>query len=220
MSTSQRKSVSSSSPSTSVELPPKRRGKALRPVSKPLANTRLTNLIYILLGFGVLLSAFYAYRIMQWKSEVGGWWNLALGKQPPQAQVPPQAGGRMYGGTRSGGARSSKKNMELEDHISGLASILGMQPSDLAGALAGAISEHVAPKTISSLSSSVSSSASAAGAGSTAADALFQSSDENLGTDGGSRGDSGTGEGMMSGAEAVARAVEALVGSDEPIEAD
>ncbi|KAI5123012.1 hypothetical protein M0805_007633 [Coniferiporia weirii] len=215
MSTRQRR-ISPENPSIKQDTPenlvPKRRGKALRPVAKPLTHTRLTNLIYILVGLGALLSAFYGYRIIQWKSEVGGWWNLALGKRPPQMQPPPQAGS-VFGGAGIGSGRG--KGMELEDHISGLASILGMQPTDLAAALSTAVGQHVAPKTLSSLSSSMSSSASAAGAGATAAEALFRDNNGDLEAEAGAGGGD-----TMSKAGSIARAVEAIVGSEEPIEAD
>ena len=74
------------SPSSS-DLPPKRKGKAIRhDVSKPLENTRLSQLINILIAVSVLMTAVYTYRLIQYKNHVGGWGNLALGKFPERPQ--------------------------------------------------------------------------------------------------------------------------------------
>jgi hypothetical protein len=54
-------------------LPPKRQGPLVKPVDKPLASTRLNRLIYLLLLLSTLLSAYYGYRVVQWKTDVGGW---------------------------------------------------------------------------------------------------------------------------------------------------
>jgi len=177
---------------------PKRRGKALQTVSKPLQNTSLKTVIYWLAAAAVLMSTFYAYRITRWKADAGGWWNLAMGKRPSQMHA------QNYGGSvPSATARS--KNLDLEDHINGIASILAIQPTDLASAISGVVAEHVAPKSLSSLSSS----ASAASAEKTAVDALF-----------GGDGESNRAEGAGPSLGSVAKAVEALVGFDEPVGAD
>ncbi|PAV15057.1 hypothetical protein PNOK_0961000 [Pyrrhoderma noxium] len=74
------------SPSSS-DLPPKRKGKAIRhDVSKPLENTRLSQLINILIAVSVLMTAVYTYRLIQYKNHVGGWGNLALGMFPEWPQ--------------------------------------------------------------------------------------------------------------------------------------
>ncbi|KAF8831892.1 hypothetical protein HHX47_DHR1000902 [Lentinula edodes] len=130
---------------TQANLPPKREGKPLRRVQPPLKNTRLTNLIYILVILSTLLTAFYSYRMLQWKSEVGGWWNLALGKQPPAAQATPVDTGsnsRRRDTTDGGG---------VEDKINALAEALGMPPQDLAKAIAVAVREYVPPASLSSI---------------------------------------------------------------------
>ncbi|KAJ3922081.1 hypothetical protein F5877DRAFT_34703 [Lentinula edodes] len=130
---------------TQANLPPKREGKPLRRVQPPLKNTRLTNLIYILVILSTLLTAFYSYRMLQWKSEVGGWWNLALGKQPPAAQATPVDTGsnsRRRDTTHGGG---------VEDKINALAEALGMPPQDLAKAIAVAVREYVPPASLSSI---------------------------------------------------------------------
>lgn len=225
MSTRQRKSSKPLSPPAAIgtngtangggELPPKRRGKVVRhDVAKPFENIRLTNLVYILVSLSALLMLFYTYRITQYKAEVGGWWNLLLGKKPPQAMG-------QYDSTQDLGFGSNKKSnnrkdaheLGLEDHISSMASILDMQPTDLASAISAAVSEHIAPKSASSLSSSVSASASAAGASAPAVDALFN--DANPGAEG--KEDEGS---PMDTAGRVAQAVEAVIGFDEPIMAD
>jgi len=208
MSTRQRKSPPNPTQEHSQkDLPPPRQRKALRPVSKPLSNTRLTSLIYYIAGIALLIGAFYAWRITQWKAEAGGWWNLALGKRPPQMQA--QGGGGAKGrpgafgggrGSRSGGGggRAGGKG-DVEDRINDLAEILGLKPTDLASAISGAVKEHVAPATLSSISSS----ASAAGAAKTAVDALV--------------GEEAQDEGIAAG---MANTMGSIVGLDEPVDLD
>lgn len=181
---------------------PKRRGKALQPVSRPLKNTSLNTVIYWLAAVTLLVSAFYAYRITVWKAEAGGWWNLALGKRPPQMQQAQNYGG---GAGAVPTANVKAKQLDLEDHINGIASILAIEPTELASAISSVVAEHVAPKSLSSLSSS----ASAAKADKTAVEALV-----------GGDAESHTGEGSGPSLGSVAKAVEALVGFDEPVGAD
>ena len=84
-----------------------------------------------------------------------------------------------HGGGFGAGANARKsgaaREVELEGHIHAVASILDMQPTDVASALSGALHKHVAPASVSSLSSSVSESASSVGAAPTAAQAVFDS---------------------------------------------
>ncbi|KAF5392527.1 hypothetical protein D9757_002227 [Collybiopsis confluens] len=133
-----------STATTKKNLPPKREGKRLQPVNPPLKSIRLSNLIYILVLLSTLLTAFYSYRLVQWKSEVGGWWNLALGKKPPVAQTTP-----VY----SGQQRHSKDQHSngVEDKINALAEALGMPSKDLALAIAVAVREYVPPASLSSI---------------------------------------------------------------------
>lgn len=189
----------SSTSSTAKDLPPKREGKAVKRVSAPLKNVRLSNLVYYLAALGAFFCVFYAYRIMQWKSQAGGWWNLAVGKKPLQLQ---QAQDGMASGIQPAQVASAKE-LDLEDHINGIASILGIKPTDLASAVSGVVKEHAAPKTLSSISSS----ASAADAQKTAVEALFGGDESINDESGGAAAKVGT----------VAKAVEALVGYDEPI---
>ncbi|KAJ6589332.1 hypothetical protein B0H19DRAFT_979557 [Mycena capillaripes] len=125
---------------------PKRDAPKLKPVSKPLSSTRLTNLIYLLLLFTTLLSAYYGYRVVQWKTDVGGWWNLALGKRPPQLKF--EEGQR----PRSQPMKRKKESQEtVEDRINALADALGMPSRDLASAIAGAVKQYVPPASLSSV---------------------------------------------------------------------
>ncbi|KAE9409275.1 hypothetical protein BT96DRAFT_913436 [Gymnopus androsaceus JB14] len=125
------------------DLPPKldREDRKLKRVQPPLKSTKLTNVIYILVILSTLLTAFYSYRLLQWKSEVGGWWNLALGKQPPAAQATPVETQRSRREGQGG----------VEDKINALAEALGMPPNDLAKAIAVAVREYVPPASLSSI---------------------------------------------------------------------
>jgi len=142
------------------DLPPSRpRKKPLRTVSPPLSGLSLNKLIYILVGLAILLMAFYSYRTVQYKRQVGGWWNLALGKRPPQMMEDPSAAANT--GTSSDGGKkwwAGRKNegsneASVEDKINALAEALGMPPKELASAIAGAVKEYVPPASLSSVSS-------------------------------------------------------------------
>ncbi|KAJ7054206.1 hypothetical protein C8F01DRAFT_499116 [Mycena amicta] len=122
------------------DLPPKREGPALRPVSKPLSSTRLNRLIYLLLLVSTLLSAYYGYRIVQWKTQAGGWWNLASGKR---TQAMKDGAGRRGPAGRGGDI--------VQDRINALAEALGMPSRDLASAIAGAVKQYVPPASLSSV---------------------------------------------------------------------
>jgi len=142
------------------DLPSSRpRQKALRRVSPPLSSLSLNKLVYILALFAVLLTAFYSYRIVQYKSQVGGWWNLALGKRPPQLQDENRSPGSNSNQQPSGkkwwvGKSSDSGRFEgVEDRINALAKALGMPPKELASAIAGAVKEYVPPASLSSMSS-------------------------------------------------------------------
>ncbi|KAH8113155.1 hypothetical protein DFH11DRAFT_1481895, partial [Phellopilus nigrolimitatus] len=137
------------------DLPPPRRGRALRPVAKPLAHTRLPRLIYALAALAALLCAFYAVRLVRWKADAGGWANLALGRRPPPQQTQPGAPAHGQPGVGKG-AGARKAELGLEDHVDAIAALLGMQPTDLAAALSDAVVQHAAPATRSSLAASLS----------------------------------------------------------------
>lgn len=139
---------------SSANLPPSRDKRALKKVDAPLSNTKLHRLIYLLAILTSLLGAFYAYRIVQWKTEVGGWWNLATGQRHPGAQV---VGGNTWTGNpvSSPNRGDTKKyeggDSEVEDRINALADALGMPPRDLAVAIASAVKEYVPPASLSSV---------------------------------------------------------------------
>ncbi len=104
-------------------------GNLLKPVSAPLSSTRLSRLIYLLVLLSAILTVYYSYRVVQWKTEVGGWWNLSTGKRPSGIKTEHRAQhGRVEG---------------VEDRINALAEALGVPSKDLARAIAGAVREYV-----------------------------------------------------------------------------
>lgn len=113
----------------------------MKPVSAPLSSTRLSRLIYLLALITTALAAYYSWRVMQWKTEVGGWWNLALG-------VPPKSH------TEKGQGSSESGSDTVEAHIIALALSLGVPAPDLAKAIAGAVRAYVPPASLSSVSES------------------------------------------------------------------
>ncbi|CAL1701837.1 unnamed protein product [Somion occarium] len=96
--------------------------------------------------------ALYTYRLVQWKSDAGGWWNLALGKRQPavQSTTSTSSGGSDWQ-TGTAGIKG-RAELTVEERINELASALGMPSKDLASAIAGAIREYVPPATLSSIS--------------------------------------------------------------------
>ncbi|KAK7443742.1 hypothetical protein VKT23_015524 [Stygiomarasmius scandens] len=138
-----------SSSSRKSDLPPPRKGnKGTRPVKPPLSSTRLHRFIYVLVGLSALLTAYYSYRIVQWKTEVGGWWNLATGTRPQEMHA---------GASGTGSSGKSKKSStktegeSVEDKINELALALGLPSNDLAKAIASAVREYVPPASLSSI---------------------------------------------------------------------
>lgn len=137
-----------SRPVNSDDLPPSRKSDTLRSVSPPLSSTRLSNLIYLLVGLTTLLCVFYTYRVVQYKREVGGWWShwsVALGR--------PQDAYTVRGDTpaRKGPNKRSDRGHEVEDRINALAEALGMPSKELASAIAGAVRAYVPPASLSSV---------------------------------------------------------------------
>ncbi|KAH9475977.1 hypothetical protein JR316_0011542 [Psilocybe cubensis] len=152
MSSPPRRRISPVNPSGTAEnLPPQRAlnpdnkfNPLLRTVSPPLYNTRLSNLIYLLVGLTTLLTVFYGYRTMQYKTSVGGWWGLLLGKKPPEMQA---SGTPSFGGYTDVNADSRS----IESHILALALALGIPSQELATAIASAVRSHVPPASLSSI---------------------------------------------------------------------
>ncbi|KAK0449038.1 uncharacterized protein EV420DRAFT_1622168 [Desarmillaria tabescens] len=115
----------------------KQNGNLMKPVSAPLSSTRLSRLIYLLVVLSAILTAYYSFRIVQWKTEVGGWWNPSTGQRPHAVKIEHRTQhGRVEG---------------VEDHINALAEALGMPSKDLARAIAGAVREYVPPASLSAL---------------------------------------------------------------------
>ncbi|KAF9458101.1 hypothetical protein BDZ94DRAFT_1174328 [Collybia nuda] len=163
-------------------------------VSPPLSSTRLSRLIYLLALITALLAAYYSYRSIQWKSEVGGWWNLAaVGKRPSQSQ--------------SRAKDSCRDRESVEDKINGLAQALGMPPADLASAIAVAVRKYVPPASLSSVAAEESGSAVKAMLG---GDEGIQGSEQKHAR---VVGEAGHASGVMSG---VVSGMESFVGMDEP----
>jgi len=151
-------------------LPPTRpRKKALQPVSKPLHNTSFKRVIYYLSGAALLFLGFYAWRLTVWKSQAGGWWNLALGRRPPVADTNGQAGTAPQDHTWKGtGGRTTSRNGDKNDvanRVSDLAQALGIQPTVLASALVDVLQTNVPPATMSSISASASAALETKGSG-------------------------------------------------------
>ncbi|KAL0947916.1 hypothetical protein HGRIS_010548 [Hohenbuehelia grisea] len=133
---------------TSNNMPPPRKSKPMKDVDPPLSSARLNRFIYILVALTALFGAYYSYRVVQYKAEVGGWWNLALGKKPPQ--LAPQAGGAIPGNNNKGSKKGQGKDT-VEDRINALAEALGMPSRELASAIAGAVRNYVPPASLSSV---------------------------------------------------------------------
>ncbi|KAF5378187.1 hypothetical protein D9615_007552 [Tricholomella constricta] len=152
-----KRTASGSSNATADNLPPPRTSKAMKPVSAPLTHTRLHRLIYLLILLTTLLTAYYSYRVVQYKTEVGGWWNLALGRRPPQLQTqqPLQEQGSGTGFSKGRGRPGKPKvrceEESVEERINSLARALGMPSKDLASAIAVAVREYVPPASLSSV---------------------------------------------------------------------
>ncbi len=131
------------------DLPPSRPHKNMRSVSPPLAHTPLHRLIYYLSTFAIIVMAFYSWRMFQWKTEYGGWWNFALGKRPPGAPAPAPTAGTTNTAQNTG--KGAEGGPLVEDNIRALADALGMPSPDLASAIADAVREHVPPASLSSV---------------------------------------------------------------------
>ncbi|TFK35912.1 hypothetical protein BDQ12DRAFT_687749 [Crucibulum laeve] len=146
---SPKRTSSASSTSTQANLPPPRKSQPMRSVKPPLADARLSKFVYILIILTSLLAAFYSYRVVQHKSEVGGWWNLAMGRRPPQMATPGNPAGGKIG--KMGTKPRAKGEDTVEDRINALAQALGMPSNELASAIAVAVKQYVPPASLSSV---------------------------------------------------------------------
>ncbi|KIY70394.1 hypothetical protein CYLTODRAFT_419750 [Cylindrobasidium torrendii FP15055 ss-10] len=106
-------------------------------VSPPLSKTRLSTLIYILVFLTTILSAFYGYRIMQWRS-------------PSIIPTSPSSTATNSNSKTGSGSNGG----DIESRISALAEALGVPSKDLARAIAGAVRENVPPASISAVKAS------------------------------------------------------------------
>ena len=138
----------------------------MRPVKPPLSTVSFSNFIYVLVALLALTAAYFSYRTLQIKTEVranasllsqttrlttspsqvGGWWNLALGKrpnymEPPEGRHPDKIG-------------KHANDETVESRIEALAEALGIKSNDLASAIAVAVKEYVPPASLSSIASS------------------------------------------------------------------
>jgi len=128
----------------SKDLPPSRKSTAIKPVSPPLSKISLHKFIYALTFILLLFGAFYSYRMVQYKTQIGGWWNLLMGKSPVYNQ------GHGPGGEHYKSCSPSEST--VEDRINAIAEALGMPSSDLAQVIAAAVVQHRATSaTLSSV---------------------------------------------------------------------
>ena len=135
--------------------PPRDNTKVTRKVDPPLSHVSLHRFFYYLAVFAVILSAFYTWRLVQWKSDVGGWWNLALGRRPtphnqdhkPVEWTQPSRAGPGSADTSTSSAGGASVDSKIEE----LAVALGVPPKELASAIASAVHEYVPPASLSSI---------------------------------------------------------------------
>jgi hypothetical protein len=125
---------------TRSDLPPSRpRKEILTPVAPPGQKAPLHYFIYTLVTASLLFAGWYTYitavGLKQWKDEVG-WWGMTVGRSGRQDNV--------YRGTWGGG---QEVKGDFEEHLSRLASALGIPATDVASA----IKPFVPPATLSSL---------------------------------------------------------------------
>ncbi|KZT32727.1 hypothetical protein SISSUDRAFT_964036, partial [Sistotremastrum suecicum HHB10207 ss-3] len=126
-------------------LPPQRKGKAIRRTSPPLSKSPFSNFIYTIAAVLSLVIIFYTWRIWSWKTDAGGWWNLALGRTAASPVSTSQETVKLQGAGTNG-------RELVEDKLSQLAGVLGIPAATLATAIASAVKEHVPPATLSSIS--------------------------------------------------------------------
>jgi len=192
---------------------PSKQKKGLRPVSPPLSNTRLSRLIYFLVFLTFLGGSYYSYRLLQYKTEVGGWWNLTLGRGPEY--VKQQRAKYQPSSSSSSSSTGTSDPLEggLESQINRLAKTLGMPPNDLARAIAVAVREHVPPASLSSVAAKETGAVVDALLGGAQGKGFEYLKKEQQGGQGeGAQGSTGP-EGIVDG---VVHGMESFVGMDEP----
>jgi hypothetical protein len=149
MSTRKRNNVANPTAAPKSDLPPSRQGKATakHKTNLPFARVRFNTFIYLLSALALAFLGFNVWRVLQWKSAAGGWWNFALGKRPPAAGS--GGSGHAYDVGKAKGGDERRDN--VEDRINALAKALGLQSHDLASAIADAVKSHVPPASLSSV---------------------------------------------------------------------
>jgi hypothetical protein len=136
------------SKSRSSNLPPPRKSRDFLAVSKPLSHTRIDRLIYLLVFVSAILTAYYSWRAFQWKTQLGGWWNIVSGRAPSSFMTE-----RTVTATTTSDAWQTHHGMwkwktdpeSVEDRINSLAEALGVPKKELASAIAGVVRSHVSP---------------------------------------------------------------------------
>jgi len=183
--------------------PPRDQKRATRKVDPPLSHVSLQHFFYYLAIFAALLSAFYTFELVRLKSDVGGWWNLALGRRPSvhqrQDYKPTEWKGAGGAGAPHRGAGAGGPT--VESRIDELAAALGVPSKELASAIASAVHEYVPPASLSSVA------AHETGAARHLADPSAAGSADKEGEPGAT---------VARGARAFASVVEAAVGLDGP----
>ncbi|KAG8983770.1 hypothetical protein FRB93_007050 [Tulasnella sp. JGI-2019a] len=114
-------------------LPPKKDTPAVRKdVSPPLWQTPLWKVIYGISFITLCISAFYMYRLTQWKAQSGGWVNLMLGRSPTE---PIPSAAEVTDSAKSYTGSNGDPHFVLEDRLRELADELGMHPREFASAI-------------------------------------------------------------------------------------
>jgi len=172
---------------TGSDLPSRPRKEILRPVAPPGLKTPFNYFIYTLVTVAFLFAGWYTYitfvGLKQWKDEVG-WWGMTVGRSGRQDTI-----------HRGTWRRGQEVKGEFEEHLSELASALGIPATHLASA----IKPYVPPATLSSL---------APHATGEAMQVLFEEDHK-------SDRENGGGSVMGSAAESIGK----VVGFDDPLEA-
>ncbi|KIJ53328.1 hypothetical protein M422DRAFT_202242 [Sphaerobolus stellatus SS14] len=136
------------------DLPPNRTGKitAKHKVRLPGYNVKFSTFIYLLSALAFVFIGWNTYRIFQWKSAAGGWWNLALGRTVPTTGESNGNPGYDPDSTWKRNFNKEADRVSVEDHIQALAAALGMPSKELATAIAEAVKNYVPPASLSSIS--------------------------------------------------------------------
>ena len=146
---SKKRSVSPPHPDIANYLPPPRDGAGdLKSVPPPLAHTRLSRLIYLLVTLTAILAAYYSVRGVQLKV---GDWGRSLGWRSSFEQA--DSGGERWGWwgsqteRKKDGDDDAGSGKDVGGRIEELAGVLGVPVADLAAAVAGVVASAHARET-------------------------------------------------------------------------